>query len=247
MEYFVCRVINDGIINYIDMINSFDRIIKSQNQYCFEDDNYKVEYIKINGLIAQKCLELYFVNLYKPLYNRDKKFHNELHLSIPELEQLDWITYTGPPLIKRKKYRQEPYMGYAYRNISDGEKSFVYKKIDSLNNEVVYVGSADISLDRRIDTHTLTHGGIAYRYEYLAFPSVADASFCELYFINRYQPKNNYKQKYDDTNPFILTELDNMTWTEYNKAEYLLQNPKKASEKPRKELIINWPAANSAT
>lgn len=236
-KYYIYKVVKDGVVIYIGFTPSLDNIVTYQNKYCFESDDYIVEYLEVYGKSARSCVELYFVNQYKPYYNRDRKYEDKLSLIIKEFEELNWAAYNGYVVKRRRYLSAEPRMGYANLKINDCGKCYVYIKINPLTDQITYVGFTTTSLDRRIDSHIVKNREVNYKFKYLEFNSVADAALCELYYINRFQPEENKKQIYDNAEAFVIHQLDNMLWIDYVKEEYLLKNPK--VKKSRNKLVLN--------
>ena len=236
IKYYIYKVITDGKVSYVGTVTSFEDILTSQNQYCFKSGNFVLEYLEVCGEAPKNCLELYFVNLYKPYYNRERKFKKKFKLMVQELNNLNWDTYIGPIMKKNHKFSCEPAIGYASRD--NKTECFTYKLINTSDNQVIYVGSTTTPLDLRINAHKNKFRGINFQCYYIVFDSIADASFCEIYFINRFHCNENTRSLSNDGSIFVLGEMDRMIWNEYIKADYLLKYPHPKNQRYKPPLIV---------
>ena len=91
--------------------------------------------------------------------------------------------------------------------------SGVYRFIDTLEN-IIYVGSAK-NIDRRIHSHWSKSGHLpkecydsVARVEILKTESYGKALDYEIYFINRYKPKFNHRDKSHNLNSKVVKNED---------------------------------------
>lgn len=89
-----------------------------------------IEYIKIKSKIDMDIKELYYINKWKPFYNNQNKYDEELSISIDENE--DWISF---------------------RSKSEEEKEELKKRIQEL--EEIRVSSREIIKEKSIEIVTL--------------------------------------------------------------------------------------------
>lgn len=100
-------------------------------------------------------------------------------------------------------------------------KNCVYRFLNK-DNEIIYVGKAK-NLKQRIHNHFSGYGHLPEtcyknisKVEYIACKSITEMSIKEIYFINKYNPLYNTKDKYEDSDIFSLKIFDENKWTKYN-------------------------------
>lgn len=95
---------------------------------------------------------------------------------------------------------------------------FVYRFLDR-NNNVIYIGKTK-DIRQRISTHLSTSGHLpdaCYRrinkIEYIDFPTTTDMSIYELYFINKFKPEYNKRDKEESNLSAKIPNID--SWKLY--------------------------------
>ena len=120
-------------------------------------------------------------------------------------------------------------------------KNCVYRFLDK-NGNVLYVGSTQNSLSARIGNHSCNGHLLGKCYddtvsiEYIMLPTKTDRKIAELYFINKYQPPYNTKDKDKLGISFSIQFLECFTWKKYEGFVSLLQT----KEEVEKRDYIKW-------
>ena len=120
-------------------------------------------------------------------------------------------------------------------------KNCVYRFLDKDGN-VLYVGSTQNSLSARIGNHSCNGHLLGKCYddtvsiEYIMLPTKADRKIAELYFINKYQPSYNTKDKDKLGISFNIPFLECFTWKKYEGFVSFLQT----KEEVEKRDYIKW-------
>lgn len=125
------------------------------------------------------------------------------------------------------------------------EKYYVYRFISK--DEIIYVGQT-MDMNKRMHQHFYGKQGhlekecyrITNRIEYLELKNKTEMNIAEIYFINKYNPKYNSVNKYEDTG-ITLDNLDNKKWKIYKFKENIKQrdNNKKINlEQYKKEKLL---------
>ena len=125
------------------------------------------------------------------------------------------------------------------------EQFYVYRFISK--DEIIYVGQT-IDIDKRMHQHFYGKQGhlkkecyrITNRVEYIELSNKTEMNIAEIYFINKYNPKYNSVNKYEDTG-ITLDNLDNKKWKIYKFKENIKQrdNNKKINlEQYKKEKLL---------
>lgn len=98
--------------------------------------------------------------------------------------------------------------------LQEQKKFCVYRYLDKFEN-VIYVGITEQELYKRIAQHKSDLNGLssyANKIEYAFVPTKAEMIIREIYYINKYKPRFNVKDKFADT---FTMELPNLTWELY--------------------------------
>ena len=120
-------------------------------------------------------------------------------------------------------------------------KNCVYRFLDKDGN-VLYVGSTQNSLSARIGNHSCNGHLLGKCYddtvsiEYIMLPTKTDRKIAELYFINKYQPPYNTKDKDELGTSFTIQFLECFTWKKYKGFVSFL----KTKEQVEKSDYLKW-------
>lgn len=101
------------------------------------------------------------------------------------------------------------------------EGNFVYRMVDILGN-IIYVGKTFKLVNRMNKEHFTSVGHLdsecynrVVKVEIIKLKTEADMGVAENYFINKYKPEYNKKDKWLGNLSFSIPELDNMEWVEF--------------------------------
>lgn len=101
-------------------------------------------------------------------------------------------------------------------------KYYIYRFLDK-NNKIVYVGKT-VSLKKRLKSHFNINGGNlseeqyskVEKIEYLITKNRIDMDIKELYYINKWKPKFNKSNKYNNNSTDIKIDETNDIWISYD-------------------------------
>lgn len=117
----------------------------------------------------------------------------------------------------------------------------VYRYVDKVTNEILYVGKTDSSLENRILQHKSEDKfkKIDARIEYIELKNAMETRFYEFYYINKWKPALNVSDKYEDD---LGVELPDAEWKLYvpEKKEATTKHyPTKAEREARYRKMID--------
>jgi len=100
MSNFLYRFLNtQGVIIYVGKTQNIENRMKTHfsseghlPKSCYEDVA-KIEYIELHNKVEMDILELYFINKWKPFFNKKDKMDDVLYLEI--LDNYSWTEYKG--------------------------------------------------------------------------------------------------------------------------------------------------------
>lgn len=99
------------------------------------------------------------------------------------------------------------------------------------DGEIIYIGRT-INIHQRINQHKTT-GGVINRandevnnIEYVKCSSHTEMVMLELYLIDKYKPKYNIADLYENESINIFQIKDNLVWIEYNKYDFIKRKSK---------------------
>jgi hypothetical protein len=105
---------------------------------------------------------------------------------------------------------------------------YVYRFINE-NSKIIYVGKTKRIIKQRLDEHFSTSGHLpkecysqVKKIEYIEILSKVDMDIKELYYINKWIPIYNDKDKYEEEFSIVIDE--NEKWIEYNRNEFICEN-----------------------
>lgn len=100
-------------------------------------------------------------------------------------------------------------------------KNCVYRFLNK-DDEVIYVGKAKY-LKQRMNTHFSESGHLpnecykkTCKIEFISCNSISEMNIKELYYINKYKPIYNIKDKYEEDSIYSIDIFDSLTWKKYN-------------------------------
>lgn len=104
----------------------------------------------------------------------------------------------------------------------------IYKHLNN-EEEIIYIGKSKSLLYRqRQHRENSEWFGEIDSIEYCIFDSKIEMDIAELYYINKYNPKYNSKDKRNDNVSNIT--IENLQWLEFDMNELLIQNSKKENK-----------------
>lgn len=140
--YFIYRLMRNKRIVYVGKTTNLDRRIKEHRKSRIFS---YVEYIEFNTEVDMILSELYFINRYKPLENKQDLQSSQM-MQIKSLDELIWIDYSLKDCISIKNIKNE--INKAYDEIED--IMIRIEKLKLLLNEDIF---RDKNIDLRINTN----------------------------------------------------------------------------------------------
>lgn len=115
------------------------------------------------------------------------------------------------------------------------EEHYVYRY--QWKNRIIYIGKADVSLQRRIEEHSREEKFLSFLEEVniscIQLANATETTFMELYLINKYKPFLNVVAKYEGMTNIFVQEPE---WIPY---EQYLSEKNKISPEQELEVIQN--------
>ena len=104
----------------------------------------------------------------------------------------------------------------------------VYRYVENKTGKVIYVGKTNSSLRARITAHRYEKGfqkANDFYVEYIRLSNTVETDCVEKFFINKWKPELNSKDKVSGISDIIAKEMDHLEWTSYKEYEKTYRNP----------------------
>lgn len=189
--YFIYRLIRNKSIVYVGKTTNLDRRIKEHEKK--RNFSY-VEYIEFNTEIDMVLSELYFINRYKPIDNKQDLQSSQM-MQIKSLDELIWTDYSLKDDLSVKNIKKE--INKAYDEIEE-----IMVRIEKLKFLLKEEISNSENLDLRINTNkTYELTDIDLPEDYKNRPKTILAFTVEGVFVGEYETvRDAYKSlNLDDT------------------------------------------------